>query len=123
MMTGIVSAALEASLRLSVEDARGQVHEVDAIVDTGFNGFLTLPSALIGMLRLPWLFRQQGQLADGSIQVLDAFAATILWDGQRRTVEVEALDAPPLIGMDLMRGHELRVHVKPSGVVTIAAVP
>jgi len=123
MVTGVVSAALEASLRLSVEDMHGQVHAVEAIVDTGFNGFLTLPSALIGALGLPWLFRQQGQLADGSFQVLDVFAATLLWDGQRRTVEVEALDAQPLVGMALMRGHELRVHVTPGGVVTIAAVP
>jgi len=123
MMTGVVNAALEASLRLSVEDARGQSHEVEAILDTGFNGFLTLPSALIAALGLPWLSRQQGQLADGTFQVLDVFAAAILWDGQPRTVEVEALDAQPLIGMALMRGHELRIQVKPGGVVTIAAAP
>ncbi len=95
MMTGVVSAALEATLRLSVEDTRGQVHEVE----------------------------QQGELADGNTRILDVFAATIQWSGQRRTVEVEGLDAPPLIGMALMRGHELRVHVKPGGLVTIAAVP
>ena len=46
MMTGVVNAALEASLRLSVEDTRGHVHQVEAILDTGFNGFLTLPSAV-----------------------------------------------------------------------------
>jgi clan AA aspartic protease len=114
---------LEATLRLSVEDTRGQVHELEAILDTGFNGFLTLPSAVIRALGLPWLYRQQGQLADGNFQVLDVFAVTILWDGQRRTVEVEALDAQPLAGMALMRGYELRVHVEPGGVVTIAAVP
>jgi clan AA aspartic protease len=123
MMTGVVNGMLEASLRLSVEDTRGQPHEVEAILDTGFSGFLTLPAPLIGALGLPWLFRQQGQLADGSFQVLDVFAVTVLWDGQRRTVEVEALDAQPLVGMQMMRGHELRVHVKPGGVVTIAAVP
>jgi clan AA aspartic protease len=123
MMTGVVNAALEAWLRLSVEDVRGHVREVEAILDTGFNGFLTLPPAVVAALELPWLFRQQGQLADGSLQVLDVFEAAIRWDGQPRTVEVEAIDAQPLIGMGLMRAHELRVHVKPGGVVTIAAVP
>jgi clan AA aspartic protease len=123
MMTGAVNAALEASLCLRVEDTRGQVREVEAILDTGFNGFLTLPSAVIGALGLPWLYRQQGQPADGNFQVLDVFAVTILWDEQRRTVEIEALDAQPLVGMALMRGNELRVHVEPGGVVTIAAVP
>ncbi len=40
---------------------------MEAIIDTGFNGFLTLPPALVAALGLPWLCRQQGQLADGSV--------------------------------------------------------
>ncbi len=59
-MTGTVNAELEPLLRLVVRDAGGQAHDVEAVVDTGFNGFLTLPPALIAALRLPWLCRQQG---------------------------------------------------------------
>jgi clan AA aspartic protease len=122
-MTGAVNSALEATLRLSVEGEGGHIHEIEAIIDTGFNGSLTLPSALIGVLELPWLYRQRGQLADGGFQVFDVFAVTIRWDGQPRTVEVEAVEAEPLIGMALMRGHELRIHVTPNGEVTLAAAP
>ncbi len=122
-MTGVVNADLEALLGLGIRDAGGQDHNVEAVIDTGFNGFLTLPPALIATLGLPWLYRQQGQLADGSFQVFEVYAVTLIWDGQPRTVEVEAADAQPLIGMSLMEGHELRVHVTPNGAVTITAVP
>jgi clan AA aspartic protease len=120
MMTGIVNADLEALLRLSVRDAGGHPHEVEAVIDTGFNGFLTLPPALVAALGLPWLCRQQGQLADGSFQAFDVYVATVDWDTQPRSLEVEATDAQPLVGMALMQGSELRVHVMPGAAVTIA---
>jgi clan AA aspartic protease len=122
-MTGAVNVNLEAVLRLSVRDSVDQSHDVDAVIDSGFNGFLTLPPALIATLGLSWLCRQQGQLADGSIQAFDVYVATVDWDGQPRTVEVEAVDAQPLIGMALMRDCELRIQVRPGGSVTITAMP
>jgi hypothetical protein len=47
MMTGLVNADLEPRLLLTVRAASGQRHEVEAVIDTGFNDFLTLPPALI----------------------------------------------------------------------------
>ncbi len=123
MMTGIVNADLEALLRLSVRDARGHSHDVEAIIDTGFNGFVTLPPALVAALGLPWLCRQQAQLADGSFQAFDVYVATVEWEAQPRNLEVEATDAQPLVGMALMQGSELRVHVMPGGAVTIVGQP
>src|SRR5436309_522080 len=73
MMTGTVNADLEALLRLTIRDAAGQPNDVEAVIDTGFNGFLTLPPALIAALGLPWPCRQQGQLADGSVQAFDVY--------------------------------------------------
>jgi predicted aspartyl protease len=52
MMTGIVNVDLEAVLRLSVRDAAGHSHDVEAVIDTGFNGFLTLPPALNDLARI-----------------------------------------------------------------------
>jgi clan AA aspartic protease len=91
--------------------------------DTGFTGFLTLPAVLIAALGLPWLCRQPGILADGSVDVFDVYTATVLWDGQSRTVEVEAADAEPLVGMSLLDYHSLRIDVLAGGVVTIMALP
>ena len=47
MIQGEVNAAYEAVITLSVQGSEGQVREVDAVVDTGFTGFLTLPPALV----------------------------------------------------------------------------
>ena len=123
MMTGAVNPELEALLQLTVRDAGGQPRSVPAVIDTGFNGFLTLPPTLIATLGLPWLCRQEGQLADGSVQAFDVYVATVDWDGQPRSVEVDAAEAQPLIGMGLMQGSELRIQVRPGGSVTIEGMP
>jgi clan AA aspartic protease len=123
MTTGAVNADLEALLRLTVRDAGGRPRDVDAAIDTGFNGFLTLPPALVTGLGLPWLCRQQGELADGSVQAFDVYVAMVDWDAQPRVVEVEAALAQPLLGMALMRGSELRIQVVAGGTVSIAGLP
>jgi clan AA aspartic protease len=123
MMTGTVNADLDPLLRLTVRDAGGQSHDVEAVIDTGFNGFLTLPPALLAALGLPWLCRQDGQLADGSVLPFDVYVGTVDWHGQARTVEVESADAQPLLGMALMEGSELRMQVLPGGSVILMELP
>ncbi len=54
MMTGVVNANREATIRLVVIGPSGQQQEIEAIIDTGFTGFLTLPAVLIAALGLPW---------------------------------------------------------------------
>jgi clan AA aspartic protease len=121
MITGRVNDDLEAIVRLSVYDGAGSVHGIDGLVDTGFNGFLTLPAASISALALPFVCRRQGELADGSLQTFDVYAAALVWDGAVRTIEVDRAETEPLIGMGLLHGHELRVHVAAGGLVTVAA--
>jgi predicted aspartyl protease len=82
-----------------------------------------LPQSLITALGLAWLCRQHGQLADGSIQAFDVYVAVVEWGSQLRTVEVDAADAQPLIGMALMEGSELRVQVMSGGSATITSLP
>lgn len=123
MITGIVNANLEATIRLTIMGPAGQPHEIEAIIDTGFTGFLTLPPTLVSTLGLPWLCRQPGILADGSVEVFDVYTATVLWDGRSRSVEVEAADTDPLVGMSLLGRHSLQIDILPGGRVTISAVP
>ena len=118
-MIGTVNSALEAMIRIVVDDSDGRAHDVDALIDTGFNGFLTLPSKHVAAMALPWLFRQQAQLADGSIEVFDVHEATVVWDDSPRMVEIEAVDAVPLIGMSLLQGHSLHVDIIENGRVRI----
>ena len=123
MITGVVNANREETMRLIVSGPNGQEREIEAIIDTGFTGFLTLPPALVQALRLPWLCRQPGILADGSVEVFDVYIATAIWDEQPRTVEIEAANTEPLVGMSLLDRPALRIDVLTGGVVTITAFP
>jgi predicted aspartyl protease len=44
MIAGIVNADFEAIISLSICDSDGKIHTHEAIVDTSFNGWLSLPS-------------------------------------------------------------------------------
>ena len=119
MIHGTVNKDWEAVIRLVVSGVAGNGLGIDAIIDTGFTGHLTLPTRVIDQLALPWRSRGHAVLADGSLHVFDAYVATVLWNGQSRTVEVNAVDAQPLVGMALIRGHTLRMDVVEHGTVTI----
>lgn len=123
MITGTVNPDREATIRLVVRGPAGQDQEVEAIIDTGFNGFLTLPPSVVAALGLPHLGRGRAILANGSDEFFDVHAVTVLWDGEPRAVEVDAADTDALVGMALLYGYELRVPVIDGGTVVIAALP
>jgi clan AA aspartic protease len=123
MITGVVNADREATIRLPVQDVSGREHEIEAVLDTGFNGSLTLPPALIATLGLPWRTRGLVVLANGAEEQCDIYAATLIWDGIPRRILVEAADTTPLIGMALLHGHEVRIQVVEGGGVIVEALP
>jgi predicted aspartyl protease len=51
MMTGVVTPNRQAVIELTLRSTGGQVNTVEAVIDTGFNGFLTLPPHLSAILR------------------------------------------------------------------------
>lgn len=119
MISGNVNSRREAVVRVAVIGAAGQRHSIDAVIDTGFTGYLTMPYAIIRSLGLPWLCRQAGLLADGQIQHFDVYVAKVDWDGVVRTVEVEAIDTDSLIGMRMLDGFALHIDVVIGGAITI----
>jgi clan AA aspartic protease len=123
MITGRVTAHREALIPVSVQDATGQGHTMDAVIDTGYTGDLTLPPALIAALGLPWRGYASAVLGDGSVQQVAVYAATVIWDGQARVVEIDAADTDPLVGMGLLYGYEVRMQAVDGGAVTIEALP
>lgn len=122
MIKGEVSAQREAVVRLTVLGPQGHRQEVEAVVDTGFTGSFTLPPDLIAALGLPLLSQGLGMLADGSKMLFDVFEGEVLWNDQPRRMAVYSADAAPLLGMDLLDGHELSVQVVDGGLVSIKAL-
>ena len=123
MILGVVNAHSEATIRLPVRDAAGHEHEIETVLDTGFNGSLTLPPAIIAALGFPWRTRSLVILANGTDDLCDIYAATVIWDGRSRHILVEAADTDPLVGMALLYGHDVRMQVVAGGSVSIEALP
>ena len=65
----------------------------------------------------------RGILADGSECLFDVYEATVTWDRREQRVLADEADTDPLIGMALLSGYELKVHVRPRGEVTIKRLP
>ena len=118
MIIGVVTAD-EARIRLTVRGYQGREQQVEAVIDSGYTGALTLPPALISLLGLRWQSTQRATLADGSTCVFQVYVGKVIWDGKVRRILVDEANADPLIGMRLLRGHELKMQVRYRGKVTI----
>lgn len=121
MITGRVTD-YEAIIRISIYNSSGQIFERDAIIDTGFDGWLSLPPAFIGMLGLTWKRRGLAVLADGSRSIFNMYEAIVIWDKQLLTIPIDEADSEPLVGMSLMEGYELTIRAVNGGIVTLSQI-
>src|SRR3990167_7287628 len=85
MITGVVRAR-EARIQLRIRGPRRREQEVEAVLDTGYTAWLTLPPTLVAALCLRWNGVGRGILADGSMCLFDVYEATVMWD--RRALRV-----------------------------------
>jgi clan AA aspartic protease len=122
MITGIVNADFEPIIPLSICGSDGKVYTQEAIVDTGFNGWLSLPPDLISELNLKWKRRGRAILGDGTECVFDVYEAVLVWDGNMLTIPIDEADSEPLVGMSLMEGYQLTVQVFEGGDVELSKV-
>jgi clan AA aspartic protease len=122
MMQGVVNLRREATLPIVVGNDSGQRQVVDTVIDTGFNGFLTLPSAVITALNLPWSASDIVTLGDGSETLFDIHTATVIWDGEYHQIDIAASETESLIGMALLYGYRLQVDAIEGGSVKIEAL-
>ncbi|PSB18173.1 clan AA aspartic protease [filamentous cyanobacterium CCP2] len=122
MITGFVNVEFEPIIPLSIRSADGKVLTQDAIVDTGFNGWLSLPPDLITQLNLTWKRRGRATLGGGSDCVFDVYEAVVIWDRTLIIIPVDEADSEPLIGMSLMEGYQLTIQVFEGGQVELRKV-
>lgn len=119
MIIGIVNSDLEATVRLNVHGAAGKKQRIRAVIDTGYDGWLTLPPTIIAELGLTWQRRGRAILADGKECAFDIYLARVVWDRRRLSIPVDELDTTPLIGTALLADHEFKAVFRRRSKVTI----
>jgi predicted aspartyl protease len=68
---------------------------INTVIDTGFDGFLSLTSATVMRLGLPWRTSNTATLGDGSEVLFDFYTATVIWDGQYRAIDIAESETEP----------------------------
>jgi clan AA aspartic protease len=118
MKRGIVNENLEPRVPLTFIAAKNRL-TVEMVVDTGFEGFVTLPSRTITRLGLAFEGTFTAVLADDSAIDVEYYSGTVYWNGRRLSVEVLMSDGTPLLGTALMHCHSLAIDFVPGGNVSI----
>jgi predicted aspartyl protease len=123
MITGKVQRDM-GRIPLCVQGPRGRKRSIYAVIDTGYTGVLTLCASDVAELGLRFRSMSRATLPDGSKCLFAVFdGAKLSWDGTLRSVVVDQLEGDPLVGMRLMKGHELRIQVRPGGKLAIQPLP
>ena len=121
MITGFMTTDREALVSVQVHGPNR--HEtLNAVIDTGFNGFLTLSSALIATLGCTIAGITKAELADGQMMTVEMFYVHADWDGQTQEVVAFATEGGPLLGMALLEAHRLTLEVVDGGAVRIESI-
>ncbi len=129
MVTGTVKAEvskdgltyLKPQITISVANANHIFVNLDAIVDTGFTGWLALPGDTIEELELTRYGQRPANQA-GGIGIFTIYGALVSWHGEHRPVLVHQNSGEPLVGMALLEGSRLTVEASDGGVVIIEEI-
>jgi clan AA aspartic protease len=95
---------------------------IEFVVDTGFEGAMTLPLSAIQSMGLTYFTQLTANLADGSGVGVDVFIATVLWDEKPKKVAVLAMGKRPLLGTALLSQNRLIADFTESGTLSITAL-
>ena len=119
MMRGRVSRNLQPRVVVEVMGVGGQFEPIEAVLDTGFNHDLILPSDMIRRLGLTTEGTWDAFLASGEEIRLNGWRGIALWHGRPRHILVLQSDWEPLLGMGLLLGSRVTLDALPGGDVTI----
>ena len=116
---GTVDAQLEARVSLPVRDGNGQFHSIEAVIDTGYDGHLTLLPETIQLLRLTRSVAISATLATGTQENLNTWRGQILWHNRLRPIRIVESPGDCLLGMGLLAGSQLTIQARVNGAVLI----
>ena len=119
MIRGRVDALRQARVQVEVERIDGSFEPIEAIVDTGFDGHLTLPPEVIAGLNLEPDRPTEVDLAAGLRETVNTWRGEVLWHDQTRSILILEASGYPLLGMELMEDSQLTMQPRINGHVLI----
>jgi len=122
MLTGHVSSDNEAILPIALFGADDRTIWIEAAIDTGYNGFLTLPKTLIEELDCSFVGPTRATLGDGNEVSMDLFLGVVQWEGGPRDVLILETNGGNLVGMALLNGHRITMDVVKGGVISVESL-
>ena len=123
MIIGRVNAHYQAVVPLTVSDYDGQeLHDFQAIIDTGLDYDLAMPRAVIARLGYPIAGTQPMTMGNEQQYDFETAILAILWDGIPLGARTLATEAEFLIGAHLLAGCHLNALIIPGGRVTIVRI-
>ena len=121
MISGRVNHDLQAVVAVTLIGNAGQRESVEVVLDTGFQGYLVLPSETIRSLGLQHPERARFILADRQRVQFDSYIATVVWHDRPRLVIVLESETP-LMGTFLLWGSRVSFEMQEGGPVTIEEI-
>ena len=119
MIFGSVNRDLEAVVEVEVEDDKGEFHGFSCVLDTGFDGFVTLPTQVIQRLGLVQSEVRRTLLVDAVQIFLPLYWGTVNWCEQLMEVPILGTEQEFLVGAALLENSTLTVQVWNGGDVLI----
>jgi clan AA aspartic protease len=93
--------------------------QAEFVVDTGFDGALALPAAILTLVDTSLIGNRLVELADTTIRRTTYYAVQVEWDGEQHMAEAMLVDGRPLLGYEMMEGGVLQVEMSDGGEVSI----
>ncbi len=122
MIEGHVNSHRELVVPVRLLDANEHVHRSEAVVDTGFEGYLSLSPEQIRAMGLRFSQRIDMVVATGRTFEVNSYFAIAIWRGERRPIRVLEAENTPLIGTALLWGSLLTAEVIDNGAITIGSL-
>jgi clan AA aspartic protease len=113
MLQGRLREDGQAIVELEIVCRDGSSRTVPAVIDTGFNGQVSLSRQVVNELDLPLTYEGtiEVELANGNVIEEDIYSGTVRFDGQEVVAEIILTDAvDTFIGTGLLTGKVLQIN-------------
>ena len=113
MISGNVNLLRCPAVSVALTDSNGQDRTIEAHLDTGFTGELTLPIAAIERLGRTLTGRSgRYRMGSGATVAFNTYGCRIRWHDEIRHIDVPESEITPLVGVGLLWEHNPSIEFK-----------